>query len=217
MQVIMDQITTIPIRAGRPTREQAAQRHAQLLDVALDHFLEKGFENSTIEAIANAVNMTKRTVYALYDDKVALFHAAVLRAIQNLAVTEKEMQSTICETMHDTLVKIAHLRVDRVMTPMGLKLQRIINTESYRFPDIFIQSYRLGALPVIKFLSKYLKNNVKLENLTLPDPALAANVFISMVVSGPVRIIVSGNYIESQEMERRIAFSVNLFLHGIKK
>ncbi|MEY2944024.1 MAG: hypothetical protein RLY97_2038 [Pseudomonadota bacterium] len=212
----MDHITALPIRAGRPTREQAVLRRAQLLDVALDHFLEKGFENSTIESIANAVNMTKRTVYALYDDKVALFRAAVLRAIENLAVTEKEMQSTLCDTMQETLVKIAHLRVDRVMTPMGLKLQRIINTESYRFPDIFIQSYQLGALPVIKFLSKYLKNNVKKENLALPDPSLAANVFISMVVSGPVRIIVSGNYLDSQEMERRIAFSVNLFLNGIK-
>ena len=51
-------------RAGRPTREQAEARHAELLDRALDHFLDKGFEQATIEAIAADVGMTKRTVYA---------------------------------------------------------------------------------------------------------------------------------------------------------
>jgi hypothetical protein len=38
--------------AGRPTREQAEQRHEELLDRALEQFLEKGFELATMEAIA---------------------------------------------------------------------------------------------------------------------------------------------------------------------
>ena len=49
-------------KAGRPTREQAVARHQALLDTALDHFLRKGFELATIEAIADDVGMTKRTV-----------------------------------------------------------------------------------------------------------------------------------------------------------
>ena len=41
----MDSITTLPrSRAGRPTREQAEARHNELLEAALDHFLDKGFE-----------------------------------------------------------------------------------------------------------------------------------------------------------------------------
>src|SRR3954452_1909284 len=64
-------------RAGRPTREEAVARHEALLEVALDHFLEKGFEQATIEAIAQDARATKRTIYARYADKAALFHAAV--------------------------------------------------------------------------------------------------------------------------------------------
>ena len=72
----MDSITTLPrSRAGRPTREQAEARHNELLEAALDHFLDKGFEVATIEAIAQSVGMTKRTVYARYPDKIALFRA----------------------------------------------------------------------------------------------------------------------------------------------
>ena len=50
--------------AGRPTREQAELRHQELLDRALELFLENGFELTTIESIAASVGMTKRTVYA---------------------------------------------------------------------------------------------------------------------------------------------------------
>ena len=48
-------------RAGRPTRAQSEQRQRQLLDQALEVFLDRGFEMTTIEAIADAVGMTKRT------------------------------------------------------------------------------------------------------------------------------------------------------------
>jgi TetR/AcrR family transcriptional repressor of mexJK operon len=48
--------------AGRPTRKQAEERQAELLNCALDMFLDRGYEQTTIEAIAAAVSMTKRTI-----------------------------------------------------------------------------------------------------------------------------------------------------------
>ena len=51
---------------GRPTRAQQEQRHEELLNVALDIFLERGFEQATMEEIAIQVGMSKRTVYARY-------------------------------------------------------------------------------------------------------------------------------------------------------
>lgn len=52
--------------------------------------------------------------------------------------------------------------------------------------------------------------------LVLDDPALAARVFLSMAVSGPVRIIVSGNALDEAEIAARIAFAVRLFLNGAR-
>jgi AcrR family transcriptional regulator len=210
----MNALTSPPARAGRPTREQAEARHAELLEAALDHFLDRGFEQATVEAIANAVNMTKRTVYVRYPEKVALFRAAVRQAIELLAVSPEAMQATLGDDLEQTLVKIAHLRVDPLSTPMGLKLQRIINTESYRFPDIFTLSYELGALPVIRFLGQLLESETNAGRMAIDQPMLAANVFTSMVVSGPVRLIVSGVKLPQDEIESRIRFAVRLFLSG---
>lgn len=214
----MAELTTVPrTRVGRPTREQAEARHAELLDGALDHFLDKGFEQATIEAIAASVGMTKRTVYARYPDKVSLFRAAVRRAIERLAVPPERVRAADCGDLERTLTNLARLRVDSVTTPEGLKLQRIINTESYRFPDIFTTSYELGALPVARFLAKLLERETRAGRMAITEPVLAANVFLSMVVSGPVRIIVSGNYLPPKEIDRRIRFAVRLFLDGARR
>lgn len=213
----MDDPTRSPrAGAGRPTKEQAQARHCELLDSALDHFLEKGFEAATIEAIAQSVSMTKRTVYALYPDKVSLFRAAVRRAIDRLAIPNARLEAAVSGDLALTLETIARLRVERVTTPDGLKLQRIVNSESYRFPDIFTTAYELGALPVIHFLADLLAQETKAGRLDVAEPHLAAIVFMSMVVSGPVRILVSGNSLSPEAIDRRIRFAVRLFLDGAR-
>src|SRR6202045_63212 len=70
-----------PVRrgaGGRPTREEALRRDARLLDVATTLFMERGFDGTSIDAVAEAAGVSKPTVYARYRDKRDLF-AAVLR------------------------------------------------------------------------------------------------------------------------------------------
>ncbi len=65
-------------RGGRPTREEAEARDVRLLDVATRLFMERGFDGTSIDAVAEAAGVSKPTVYAHYHDKRDLF-AAVLR------------------------------------------------------------------------------------------------------------------------------------------
>lgn len=202
--------------AGRPSRDQAEARHHELLDSALDIFLERGFEQTTMEGVAAAVGMTKRTVYARYPDKAALFIATVQRAIDRLSTADAALATLDTADIEATLTAIARLRVARVMTPEGLKLQRIINTESYRFPQILTMSYEQGAGAAIAFLADLLRRHDNAGAVCVAQPEMAANVFMSMVVSGPVRLIVSGHTLDQQEIDKRIDFSVRLFLNGVR-
>jgi TetR/AcrR family transcriptional regulator, mexJK operon transcriptional repressor len=202
--------------AGRPTRQQAEERQAELLNRALDMFLDSGYELTTIEAIAASVNMTKRTIYARYTDKAALFRAAVQHAIERWIVPDETLRSLETDDLEATLIAVARMRVAHVMTPEGLKLQRIINTESYRFPDIFTSSYEQATAPVIEFLADLLRRHRATGEISIKRPRMAAIAFLSMVVGGPVRIITSGNELDPRELEDRIAFSVALFLNGVR-
>lgn len=203
-------------RAGRPTREQAQARLDELLDTALDHFLAKGFELATIEAIAQAVGMTKRTVYAKFTDKEALFRAAVNRAVERYYVSPERIAATDCGDIEKTLIAIARLRIDEVRTANGLRLQRIIATESYRFPDLYLLAYERGALPAIRFLADLLARETAAGRLAVKEPEKAATLFMSMVVTGPVRVIIAGQDLPEAEIDERLRYAVDLFLNGVK-
>ncbi len=204
-------------KAGRPTRDQAEARHGELLDTALDMFLESGFAQTTMEGVAAAVGMTKRTIYARYKSKADLFRATVQRAIEQSMVSDDALRALDNGDLESTLTAIAKMRVAHVMTPAGLKLQRIINTESYRFPEIFNWSYEQSAGPVITFLTDLLRQHDSVGAVCIERPDMAANFFMSMVVGGPVRILVSGNMLNQDEIDERINFAVRLFLDGARK
>lgn len=201
-------------RAGRPTREQAAARHNELLDAALDHFLEKGYELATIEAIAQHVGMTKRTVYARYPDKGALFRAAVNLAVERYGVTAERIAATETADLHQTLANIARLRIAQVMTPNGLKLQRIIQTESYRFPELSMIAFDRGAKPTVEFLAGYLARQTAVGRLEIAEPERAASIFMSMAVTGPARMLVAGADLPEDDLDDRVRYAVDLFLRG---
>jgi TetR/AcrR family transcriptional repressor of mexJK operon len=213
---LMNASSTMRRGAGRPTPEQAESRHEELLDAALDLFLEHGFELTTIEMIATRINMTKRTVYARYADKAALFLAAVQRAVERQIVPQDVLEGFDQGDLAETLSSIARLRIGQVMTPNGLRLQRIINTESYRFPEIFTANLEQSAKPVIGFVADLLDRAIAAGQISPTDSGLAASAFMSMVVGGQVRAIVSGRLPTPAEIDKKVHFTVHLLLDGLR-
>jgi len=179
-------------------------------------FLERGYEQTTIEAIAAAVRMTKRTVYGRYANKAALFRAAVQQAIERWIMPEQSLRSLETGDLEETLLAVARMRVAHLITPEGLRLQRIINAESYRFPEIFTAAYEQATMPVIRFLAQLLRRHRATGEISVTNPRMAAAVFLSMVVGGPARLIGSGNRPAAPELEERIVFGVRLFLNGVR-
>ena len=202
---------------GRPTREQQEQRHEELLNVALDIFLEKGFEQTTMEEIATQVGMSKRTVYARYEDKGALFKAAVRRAIERYTVPRDALEAVATDDLQKTLLAIARLRIANLARPVATKLQRILTAQSYRFPELFNAAFEEGTGPTVSFLSDLFVRYSKLGKISVTEPPRAATAFLSLVVGGPARVIVSGNRLDATEVETHIRFAVDLFLRGVSR
>jgi TetR/AcrR family transcriptional regulator, mexJK operon transcriptional repressor len=203
-------------RAGRPTAAMVQAREAELLDAALDAFLEHGYVHATIDAIAAATRMTKRTIYARHGDKAALFRAAVQRAIGRMKVAPETLAMLDDGDLRGTLTRLARLRIAQAMTPEGQRLQRVINTESARFPDIFAAYGEQIAGPAISFLAGLLRRHDSAGAVCVTQPVMAATVFMSMVVGGPVRMLAAGQSLSNDALEERVAFAVGLFLDGVR-
>jgi AcrR family transcriptional regulator len=168
-----------------------------------------------MEEIATQVGMSKRTVYDRYEDKGALFKAAVRRAIERYTVPREVVESVASDDLEDTLAAIARQRIANLATPIATKLQRILSAQSYRFPELFNDAFAEGTGPTIGFLCDLFMRHSAQGEINVTEPHRAATAFLSLAVGGPARIIVSGNRLDKKEVEKHIRFAVDLFLRGV--
>ncbi|VWX46656.1 TetR/AcrR family transcriptional regulator [Novosphingobium sp. 9U] len=196
-------------RPGRPSLS-----NEELLDKALDLFLEKGFDGTSIDAITAAAGMAKRTVYARYGDKTRLFKAALSRAIDEWMVPVENLRALEAADLEQSLVRIGDALVGNVLQPAGLRLMRLTNAESVRMPEISIENVRLGTEPTLTYLADLFTRRMDLE----PGQAMeAAHAFLNLIVAGPANSAAWGLDLDMAAVTRQTRFGVQLFLHGLSQ
>ena len=194
---------------GRPTLSDE-----ELLDKALDLFLEKGLERTTIDAITAAAGVAKRTVYLRYSDKTALFKAALQRAIEEWIIPVERLRAAESADLEETLLRVGQMLVANLMRPAGLRLLRITNAESGRMPEIGAYSYRHGTEPTIAYLADLLRRRVGL-GAEFTDARQAAVAFLDLVVSGPPVMSAWGVVLDESAVDSHTRYCVRLFLNGL--
>lgn len=199
-------------RPGRPSLS-----NEQLLDKALDLFLEQGFERTSIEAICQSASMAKRTVYARYGDKTTLFKAALHRAIEEWIVPVERLRAAECDDLEACLLAIGQILVANIMSPAGLRLMRLTNAESGRMPEIGACNVLSGTQPTIAYLADLLTRRIGgggEGDGTLPEAETAGEAFLSLV-NGPALTAAWGVPVDAAAVDRHTRYAVRLFLHGL--
>jgi TetR/AcrR family transcriptional repressor of mexJK operon len=204
-----------PNRAGRPTKVEAESRRARVLDRALEVFLELGYVGATVDMIAAATGASKRTLYVHYEDKTGLFKAAVKRAIDLYVVEIDKLKDLETDDLEETLLALGRMRLAHVISPVGMRLQRILNAEAYRFPEIFEWASEIGSRPMNLLLADLLRRHAAGGGVEVEDPEHAATAFLSMVVGGPARMLQARGQIDDAKLDEWVRYSVRLFLRGV--
>lgn len=203
-------------KTGRPTREIALRRQEELLERALEMFSEHGFELTTIDAIAGSLNMTKRTIYARYKDKAALFEAAVKRAIDRWFIPLETLRAADTGRLETTLTAIGRIRLGNNLSSEGARLQRIVTAEAFRFPEVY-RSYDAVSRTVIHFLAEVFEKYREQEpGNWFADSELAASAFLSIVNTPARRAVLSGHTPKAIVLDEYVEKAVGLFLNGLR-
>ncbi|MEJ5977841.1 TetR/AcrR family transcriptional regulator [Novosphingobium sp. PS1R-30] len=203
--------TSPPIlrRPGRPTLSDE-----QLLDIALDLFLEHGFERTSIDAITAAAGMAKRTVYARYADKEALFKAALARAIDEWMVPVARLRAAEVDDLEKALLAIAQMLLTNILSPAGLRLLRLSNAVSVSMPEIAAANTRMGTEPTLDYLADLFRRRLLPADAPAPEAQEAALAFLHLVVGGPASTAAWGVAFDDDSIDRHTRYCVRLFLHG---
>lgn len=194
---------------GRPTLT-----NEELLDKALDLFLENGFERTTIDAITASAGMAKRTVYLRYSDKTALFKAALQRAIEDWIVPVERLRAAESDDVEETLLRVGQILMENLMSPAGLRLLRITNAESARMPEIGAYTTQNGTAPTIAYLADLIQRRIPFRS-DIADAQEAAFAFLYLVACGPATMAAWGVVLDAAAIDRHTQYCVRLFLYGL--
>ncbi len=204
-----------PRSGGRPSRAEASQIAEHILGVATDLIFTNGYGNTSIEAIASACGISKRTFYHRFADKSELFASVVHRLIESLRPSD-ETRLFKGKTLEAILQQLATIILNAALSPQALALHRVMMAEATRFPELAIVMHKEGARSeAIHRISLLLDHEKKARHIALPDTRFAAEQFLHMVIDAPQqRALGLGTPMNKDELNRWINDTVTLFLHG---
>jgi len=206
---------------GRPTREEAEARDARLLDVATRLFMERGFDSTSIDAVAEAAGVSKPTVYARYRDKRALFAAVLRGRIRRWlapvsAAAEAQATETSPKSIKTTLHELSRHMVAYTLAPEAGALQRILSAQAVQFPELAKLANEEGWLRAVRGVSSILRQSAARGQIKVDDPELAADMFLNLVIGHCKRLALYGIAADPNTEERHRKAAVEFFLSGIR-
>ena len=204
-------------RGGRPSREASEQLGELILDAATELFLSQGFGATSIEAVAQRVRASKRTLYHRFPDKEALFAAVVHRIIKRLR-PPGGIPPIAGADVQTVLEQLAALILRAALSPHAIALHRLIVGESARFPALAGVVAREGATEeAVDLIARVLERDVKAGRIRLDDTVFAARQFLQSVVALPQRRAMGlGAPLSRREIAEWPHRVTDLFLHGCR-
>jgi TetR/AcrR family transcriptional regulator, mexJK operon transcriptional repressor len=202
-------------RRGRPTRAEAAQLDQKLRDAAVATFLEQGYDRATMEMIADAAGITKRTLYARYADKRAVFLDVIPRALSRSVERDPDPAIGDDDDIEAALLAIGRGALKRALDPDTVRLHRIAMNESPRFPEFAVSAETFGLSHRQRQVMDLLRRRQAVGDIEVDDIELAGEHFLALVEALPARLADFGVYRSRRQEERHLKHAVNLFLRGI--
>jgi len=157
-------------------------RRCEVAAVAQRIFLERGYGQTTMQAIAEAAGASKETLYRHFGNKEGLFTEIVRLRSEKIAESLDE------EILH-------HAPPREVLTGLGLKLLRKfanddvltfygwVVAETPRAPEVGRIFYESGPSMLRQKLCDYLESMTEQNVLSCDKPMLATKLFLGAVIA----------------------------------
>jgi TetR/AcrR family transcriptional regulator, mexJK operon transcriptional repressor len=201
-------------RRGRPTRAQAQQLEITLREAAVAAFLDHGYDRATMEMIAEAAGITKRTLYARYSDKRSVFLDVI-----PWALTRSAERDSTCDVddgdLETALLAFGRSALKRALDPDIVRLHRIAMNESARFPEFAVSAETFGWSQRHRQVVELLRRRMDAGEIEVDDVDMAAQHFLALVEVLPARLADFGVYRSKRQEERHLKHAVTLFLRGV--
>lgn len=212
--------STKPARGSGPaTRGRVYRRKTdEVLNAAEQAFLESGYANTSMDAIAERAGVSKRTVYSNFGSKEDLFAEVIRRRCAIVVPQPVDEALTRDRDPEDVLIDLSTEFLTNVYARPQIQLYQTVVAESRTFPQIGQIMFEGPILRSQEVFDQYLREQVRLGRLTFPDLDLAAaqliallktNIHMKLLFNQPVAL-------DDKRIAELARASVILFLNGAK-
>jgi TetR/AcrR family transcriptional regulator, mexJK operon transcriptional repressor len=191
-----------------------------LLDVATHLFMERGFDGTSIDAVAEAAGLSKPTAYARYHDKRDLFVAVLRGWIRRWlapvsAAAEAQAIEGCAKNIRTILHELSRHMIAYTLAPEAGACQRILSAQAVQFPELAIANEE-GWLRAVRGVASILRQSAARGQIKVDDPELAADMFLNLVLGHPKRLAFYSIATDPETAERHRKAAVDFFLSGIR-
>jgi TetR/AcrR family transcriptional regulator, mexJK operon transcriptional repressor len=170
---------------GRPPGG-SERKQAAIVDAALDLFLREGFARASVDAIAAAAGVSKRTIYNHYQDKESLFLSVVGETYDSMIGAVEHLMERYLTDLPDDAVEpgIVAFAVEAALfaanAPRRSAMIRLMMAEAPHFPQLVqVQLRPRGITGVIADRLTRLDARGLLD---VPEPVEAANHLFALTM-----------------------------------
>ncbi len=194
---------------------QESVKHQRVLDMAAKMFMTQSYHEVSMDALADAVPVSKRTLYNHFKDKKALFSAVMQARCQYVfkRFTEELQQ---VRSVEQTLIGLGRQFLGVVLEPDAVNIYRTAIMQTQHFPDLGKRFYEMGPKRSTAVLAEYLRKMHGEGKLHITDAELAANTFLGMLINRTHMKCLLGlkKSVSKAEREKIIRYVVQVFFHG---
>ena len=167
------------------TQRGALPKRAAILDAASRVFAREGFAGASIDVIAMEAGVSRQTIYNQIGDKEKVFAAVVEdtteRANAGLFATLATFPDRPKDLEAELTAFARRLAANCMCDRRAAALQKLVETEGHRYPELFEAWRERGPGRVWSAVSARLSRLAHDGLLDLDDPDLAARQLISLV------------------------------------
>lgn len=170
-------------RGGRPTREVAAQLGGHILDVALRQFTANGVEGTSMEDIAAAAGVSKRTLYARFGSKLALVQAVVELGI---GIHQRRIAASLpAGPLRQRLIAVLRKLLDASLRPELIGLSDLIHWLNVNTRASGEEVQIAGVERALEMIEAILLDSPHARRLPAAELRFAATLLFDLAVTIP--------------------------------
>lgn len=178
--------------------------------------MRDGFGLAGVDDIVTESGVSKRTLYAHFPSKEALFGAITQEWCDEILTPLREVDIGQRDP-RDTLIALGRTFIDVLMSPQGVSLYRVVIAEAPRFPELGRIFYRSGHEPAAQLLSGYIRQKTEEGVFRDVDSRKAAEGFFGLVCSYLHERTLLGidGQGDADDIAAYVAFAADVFLRGL--